>query len=230
MALRTDVLKDEVIEKVVEAVQTRMSGKKATFAESFVRRFYENVAAGDIVSEETEDLYGAALSLWSFAASRKPKTAKVRVYNPGFDQHGWHSTHTVIEIVHDDMPFLVDSVSADLNHLGITIHQLIHPVFAVNRSKDGKALSMAAVDHEGNGEVRESCIHIQIDEQPTENVRKQLESKVRGVLSDVRAAVGDWQAMRQKIIEERDRLKIKPGEDRVQGGAGGIVRIPVVAA
>ena len=91
MALRTDVLKDEVIEKVVEAVQTKMSGKKATFAESFVRRFYENVAPGDIVSEETEDLYGAALSLWSFAANRKPKTAMVRVYNPGFAQHGWHS-------------------------------------------------------------------------------------------------------------------------------------------
>ena len=212
MALRTDVLKDEVIEKVVEAVQTKMPGKKAAFAESFVRRFYENVAPGDIVSEETEDLYGAALSLWGFAASRKPKTAKVRVYNPGFDQHGWHSTHTVIEIVHDDMPFLVDSVSADLNHLGITIHQLIHPAFAVNRSQDGKALSMAAADDDGNGAVRESCIHIQIDEQPTDTVRKELELKVRGVLSDVRAAVGDWQAMRQKITEERGWLKKRSGK------------------
>ena len=207
MALRTDVLKDEVIERVVEAVQTRMSGKKAAFAESFVRRFYENVAPGDIVSEETEDLYGAALSLWGFAASRKPKTAKVRVYNPGFDQHGWHSTHTVIEIVHDDMPFLVDSVSADLNHQGITIHQLIHPVFEVNRSKDGKALSMAAAADDGNGAVRESCIHIQIDEQPTESVRKEMELRVRGILSDVRAAVGDWQAMRQLVADEIGRLK-----------------------
>ena len=191
----------------MEAVQTRMSGMKAAFAESFVRRFYENVAPGDIVSEETEDLYGAALSLWGFAASRKPKTAKVRVYNPGFDQHGWHSTHTVIEIVHDDMPFLVDSVSADLNHQGITIHQLIHPVFEVNRSKDGKALSMAAAADDGNGAVRESCIHIQIDEQPTESVRKEMELRVRGILSDVRAAVGDWQAMRQLVADEIGRLK-----------------------
>lgn len=209
MALRTDVLKDEVIEKVVEAVQTKMSGKKATFAESFVRRFYENVAPSDIVSEETEDLYGAALSLWGFAANRKPKTAKVRVYNPGFDQHGWHSTHTVIEIVHDDMPFLVDSVSADLNHLGITIHQLIHPVFAVNRGKDGKALSMAATPEMGNGAVRESCIHIQIDEQPSEQARKELEQRVRGVLSDVRAAVGDWQEMRARIQDDIALLKRK---------------------
>lgn len=105
MALRTDVLKGEVIEKVLEAVLTKMPGKKAAFAEPFVRRFYENDAPGDIVSEETEDLYGAALSLRGFAASRKPKTSKVQAYNPGFDQHGWHSTHTVIEIVHDDMPF-----------------------------------------------------------------------------------------------------------------------------
>ena len=213
MALRTDVLKAEIIEKVVEAVQTRMIGKKAAFAESFVRRFFESVAPGDIVSEETEDLYGAALSLWGFAASRKPKTAKVRVYNPGFDQHGWHSTHTVVEIVHDDMPFLVDSVSADLNYQGITIHQLIHPIFAVERSKDGKALSMAAVMADGNGAVRESCIHIQIDEQPTEMVRKDIETRLRGILSDVRAAVGDWLSMRQKILDELDRLKKKPPEN-----------------
>jgi glutamate dehydrogenase len=210
MALRTDMLKGEVIEKVVEAVDARMSGKKASFAEAFVRRFYENVAPSDIVSEETEDLYGAALSLWGFAATRKPKTAKVRVYNPGFDHHGWHSTHTVVEIVHDDMPFLVDSVSADLNRSGITIHQLIHPIFVVNRNKDGKALSMSAVEDDGNGAVRESCIHIQIDEQPTEKARKALEMGLRGVLSDVRAAVGDWHAMRQKVVDELDRLKKNP--------------------
>ncbi len=210
MALRTDVLKDEVIERVVEAVQSRMTGKKASFAEAFIRRFYENVAPTDIISEDTEDLYGAALSLWSFAAARKPKTAKVRVYNPGFDQHGWHSTHTVIEIVHDDMPFLVDSVSADLNRRGITIHQLIHPIFVVNRSKDGKALSMSGAENDGNGAVRESCIHIQIDEQATDKVRKALELDLRGVLSDVRAAVGDWQAMRQKVVDELERLKQKP--------------------
>jgi len=210
MALRTDVLKDEVIEKVVEAVQARMSEKKAAFAESFVRRFYENVASGDIASEETEDLYVAALSLWGFAANRKPKTAKVRVYNPSFDQHGWHSTHTVVEIVHDDMPFLVDSVSADLNHLGITIYQLIHPIFVVERGRDGKALSMAPVSNNGNGAVRESCIHIQIDEQSTQKERKALELALRGILSNVRAAVEDWQPMRRQILDELDRLQKAP--------------------
>ncbi len=210
MALRTDLLKDEVIEKVVETVQARMSGKKADFAEAFVRRFYKNVAPGDIASEETEDLYGAALSLWSFAANRKPRTAKVRVYNPGFDQHGWHSTHTVVEIVHDDMPFLVDSVSTDFNRRGVTIHQLIHPTFAVERGKDGKALSMSPGKGEGNGAVRESCIHIQIDEQSSQKERKALEQDLRGVLSNVRAAVEDWQPMRQKILDELDRLKKSP--------------------
>lgn len=210
MALRTDVLKEEVIEKVVDAVQSRMSGKKASFAEAFVRRFYENVAPGDIVSVDTEDLYGAALSLWNFAATRKPRTAKVRVYNPGFDEHGWHSTHTVVEIVHDDMPFLVDSVSSDLNRRGIAIHQLIHPIFAVSRGKDGKALSMAPAPDSGNGAVRESCIHIQIDEQQGEKERKALETGVRGILSDVRAAVADWPQMRERIKDEIDKLKKNP--------------------
>ncbi|MCK5623027.1 MAG: NAD-glutamate dehydrogenase, partial [Alphaproteobacteria bacterium] len=88
----------------------RFSAARAEGAEQFIRHYYEDIAAEDIVGRDPEDLYGAALSLWQFAAQRKPGEAKVRALNPRVEKHGWHSPHTVIEIVHDDMPFLVDSV------------------------------------------------------------------------------------------------------------------------
>ena len=62
----------------------------------------------------------------------------VRVYNPQVEQHGWQSTHTVVEVVTDDMPFLVDSVSMSLNRLGLLIHITIHPVVAVRRDPEGR--------------------------------------------------------------------------------------------
>ncbi len=156
MGLRKDVLKEEVVDRIVESAHGKMSGAKAAFAETFIRHFYENVPAGEIAAEETEDLYGAALSLWSFAATRKAGAAKIRVYNPCFDQHGWHSAHTVIEVVNDDMPFLVDSLTADLNRHGIAVHQLIHPVFAAKRDSEGKTTALTPVRDGDAG--RESCI------------------------------------------------------------------------
>src|SRR5204862_305 len=80
---------------------------------------------------------GAAMSHWSFARKREPGHARVRVFNPTIAEHGWQSTHTVIEIVNDDMPFLVDSVTMEVNRNGLTLHLIIHPLMAVHRSTDG---------------------------------------------------------------------------------------------
>ena len=46
---------------------------------------------------------------------------KVRVYNPEFEQHGWRTGHTVVEVVTDDMPFLVDSTTMELSGHGPTV-------------------------------------------------------------------------------------------------------------
>ena len=72
----------------------------------------------DLAELDPLDLYGAALAHWSFARQREPGAASVRVYNPDFEQHGWQSAHTVVEIVTDDMPFLVDSTTMELSGQG----------------------------------------------------------------------------------------------------------------
>jgi glutamate dehydrogenase len=58
----------------------------------------------------------------SFARVFASGTPKLRVYNPRTEEHGWSSPHTVIEIVNDDMPFLVDSVTMEVNRQGYTLH------------------------------------------------------------------------------------------------------------
>ena len=109
-----------------------------------MREYYRWVPPEDLVGRDALDLYGAALAHWKFLEQRAPGEAKVRVYNPSFEQHGWQSTHTVVEMATDDMPFLVDSVTMALTRRSHGIHLLLHPVVRARRDE--------ASDHRGREE------------------------------------------------------------------------------
>ena len=102
-------LLEERLDGVLALVKERFGGdadKVATFAKSY----FADVLTEDIVGQSVESLYGAVASMWQVLKQRKHAGPKIRVYNPDLEQNGWQSTHTAIEIVNDDMPFLVDSV------------------------------------------------------------------------------------------------------------------------
>jgi NAD-specific glutamate dehydrogenase len=111
----------EVIEAVAALARERISARPAVVVEAFVRRYYAGVSAEDLCEREVPDLYGAALAHFGLLRERRPGELKLRVYNPGFEEHGWQSTHTVVEMATDDMPFLVDSLVMELNRHGATI-------------------------------------------------------------------------------------------------------------
>src|SRR3954468_8179008 len=129
-------------EAVCSRVREQLEGSDAELAEAFARQFYRWVAPEDVAERDPLDLYGLALGHFNFARERKPGTPKVRVYNPRFEDHGWQSTHTAVEIVTDDMPFLIDSVTMEMNRSGFGVHLIIHPVINVRRSPDGRLLEV----------------------------------------------------------------------------------------
>jgi len=133
MATKAEQAKNELIEQIAAAVKTRLDVKRATGVERFIRQFYANVPPDDILGDSPDNLFSAALALWNFGLVREADTAKVRIYNPRLDEHGWRSPHSVVEIVNDDMPFLVDSVTAELNRRELTVHLVIHPILRVTR-------------------------------------------------------------------------------------------------
>src|SRR4051794_12869145 len=105
------------------AQQSDGSDRGATFA----RRLFARVADKDLAAAPAEQRAAAALSLLAFARRRLPGVAKVRVFNPSLADHGFESRHTVVHIVNDDMPFLVDSISNELNRREIGLYILAHP-------------------------------------------------------------------------------------------------------
>ncbi|WP_114393268.1 NAD-glutamate dehydrogenase [Oleisolibacter albus] len=199
MALKLAQRKVELIEQVVGNVHVRLPREDAGPAEAFVRRFYANVAPEDMLRLGQNELYGGAIAAWQFAARRRPGTAQVRVFNPRIDVDGWHAPHTVVEIVNDDMPFLVDSVSAELNRHGLSVHLVIHPVMHVRRDGEGRLTALA--DAGAEGVIAESVMHIEVDQQIDPAVLDSVRDGIATVLADVRLAVEDWRSMRARVTE-----------------------------
>jgi glutamate dehydrogenase len=216
MPSHTESRKTEILDRLCAMARQRLPAGSgiaaADAAEAFIQRFYGNVAVEDLEDHTPDDLYGAAIALFAFGRTRPPKKAKVRVYNPRLSEHGWHSTHTVIEIVNDDMPFLVDSVTSEINRRDLSVHLVIHPVVPVKRDSSGAAL---AIDEAGG---RESCMHVEIDAQGDQAQLDAIRAGLEAVLADVRACVEDWQAMlgqAKDVIAEFDAGKPPRGPEEI---------------
>ena len=196
MVARADDLKVELLEKILKRVRDRLAPERRAAVEDFVRHFYAHVPPVDLVDLSADNLYGAVLAIWGYAQKRKAEQPKIRVYNPRLEEHGWKSSHTIVEIVNDDMPFLVDSVTAELNRLDVEVHLIIHPILAAERDGKGALAAIHARGEGPEGAAHESLMHIQVTEQPSER-HEEIEQGLSRVLADVRAAVEDWPGMRE---------------------------------
>nr|MBP6776636.1 NAD-glutamate dehydrogenase [Piscinibacter sp.] len=187
--------RSERLEQVLKLLRAKVAVPQQATLEAFVLRYFGQVDPEDLAEREPADLYGAAMSHWNFAHRREPGQARVRAFNPSIAEHGWQSTHTVLEIVNDDMPFLVDSVTMEVNRHGLTLHLIIHPLVGVARAADGTLQGLA----DGDGAGRESFIHVEVDRVPEPARLEALAADVARVLGDVRLAVADWAAIRQRL-------------------------------
>src|SRR5215208_4574507 len=195
--MKVEDTEQALTEAVCSRVREQLGSADAELAEAFARQLYRWVAVEDVAERDPLDLYGLALGHFNFAREREPGMPKVRVYNPRFEEHGWQSTHTAVEIVTYDMPFLIDSVSMELNRRGFGVHLIIHPVLAVRRDESGELLEILpqlAVDEEGV--VAESVIHAEVARQTDPAKLQELEQHLERVIVEVRSAVEDWPAMR----------------------------------
>ena len=167
--------------------------------------FYRHVDPGDVADRDPEAVVGAVTHLLDVARLREPQQALVSAVNPTAADHGWSCGRTVISVVTDDMPFLVDSVSAELNRMGVGIHLVVHPIVAVTRDEGG---ALIHADPPGTGPDSEptlpedvatggleSWMHIEVDWQPDATALTTIEENLQRVLGDVRRAVQDWPRM-----------------------------------
>ncbi|SPA40204.1 putative NAD-glutamate dehydrogenase [Cupriavidus taiwanensis] len=185
-----------LLDELTNFARGRLPAAMFSVVEPFLQHYYDQADAEDLLRREVADLYGAVMAHWQTAQKFNPGSARIRVYNPNLEEHGWHSDHTVVEIVNDDMPFLVDSVTMEINRQGLALHSAIHPVFRVWRGGTGiERIAPAGAGEGGDNSRLESFIHFEIDRTGESSRLDALRNGISQVLVDVRAAVEDWPKM-----------------------------------
>lgn len=201
--------KQELLAQLKEHLVKRLDDDKTESVMTFATILYTRATVEDLAERRLEDIYGATLSTWHFIQNHDLATPKVRVYNPDFEEHGWQSTHTQVEVLNRDMPFLVDSVRIELNRRGITVHAIHNAVLATRRDANHQLTEMTSIEDEKAPEGRESLICIEIDRHSDPALLEDIENSLHEVLRDVRTAVEDFEPMRHKVREALDELKAR---------------------
>jgi glutamate dehydrogenase len=202
--------KADRIKQVIAHLNKKAGKKKSVRTTEFVELFYARVAPEDIVSAHLDNLYGAPTSLLKAAATRKPETPIVRAWNPDQKKDGWKTPHTVIEIINDDMPFLVDSITQGLAQAGWGVQLAVHPIVVVQRNAAGKIVDLLPEDRTKETLSIESWIHVQVERQSTAKALREIEKRLTSILADVRAAVEDWKPMLARLHETITTMKLTP--------------------
>ncbi len=174
----------------------------------YLRSYYATAQSEDLAQYDEPALAAIAWSHLAFAHKRARGRTLVRVFNPTLRENGFTSPHTIVEIVNDDMPFLVDSISLAILRRGLAVHFLAHPVFSVKRDRGGVLLDLRKREDGGNerGRGLESFQHIEIDRIVDQDEMRALGAEIERNLKDVRAAYGDWAKMQAAVLETADAL------------------------
>jgi glutamate dehydrogenase len=196
----------EIIDEIRRYAQDRLTPEQQPLFQGFVGQYYGHVARGDLAARHVHDLYAGAMSHLSLALDRTPGEPAVRVYSPDFEAHGFGSPHTVVDVVTDDMPFVVDSVTTEVIRHGLGLHLTVHPVVSVRRDS-GRIVEIRDPQDQAPGTTAESFLHLEVDRQTDAAALDELGRDVVRVLGDVRAAVEDWPAMRDRALAVADTLE-----------------------
>ncbi len=192
---------NDAIERVMSLIDERLSGTQRDQIKALAELYYAESNSKELQATSGEDLYGAVLCLWDFLQQRQPGRPQIRAYNPNYEEHSWQSTHSILEVVSDDMPFLVASLSMEFVRQGMTLHLTTHPVIAVVRDDKGQLVSLHSRHQAPEGAKLEAVMRFEIDRQSETQVLDQLKSDLYRVLDDVRMTVEDWPSMRGKMEE-----------------------------
>ena len=223
-----DLDKSALLSKAIDlALASKGTGGPPHDAVSaLLKAYYRHVAPEDVVDRNDVDVYGALASHYKLGGNRPQGTAQVRVFTPSLSEHGWSAGgHSVVEVVTDDMPFLVDSLTMELSRQLRDVHVVIHPHFDVIRDITGALQSVNPVADgslQPSGEaVRESWMHIEIDRIREGDDTEAVVEALQRVLRDVRESVEDWEKMHAQVLAIVDELGTDPpplSEDEIRQG------------
>lgn len=198
----TDIYKQR-FDKAIDAIVSHIDKKATKSEKQFVPQFFAKMPLLDLEKVEPKHAYVVARNAFEFVQDRAIGTPKIRLFKPTKAKHGWSAENWALQIIVDDMPFIVDSVRTELTQQGITVHDTVHPVLYVNRTKAGKLSKLQ--DKESSTAHAESFVHLEISP-PSQVSEKELSQTLANLLHTVTVVVEDWKPMLEKVGDVLARL------------------------
>lgn len=205
---RSSDQKSSIVSDIIAARGKSKALPRSKQTRLFLEQYISNVPASDLAGRQPDIMAKIALNHLDFGARRRKGQPKLRVYNPTEKEFGYTSPYTFVELVNDDMPFLVNSVTAAINRRKLTVHITVHPIIRLVR--DGRGQVQDVVDLDSTKGNRESFIRFAVDRETDARELKLLAQEIRKVLADIKIAVRDWHQMRAKMVEAQDLLENGP--------------------
>ncbi|MBU0859314.1 MAG: NAD-glutamate dehydrogenase, partial [Alphaproteobacteria bacterium] len=194
----------QIIKDTVKALPQQSS--KAI--QDFAHEFFARVPDDDLVSMTPSVMARVTADHWDMMHKREPGKAIIRTYTRAMGEGEGSLGHTIINIVNDDMAFLVDSVAAEIARHGRIINQLVHPILHVTHDKNGRINSVSA---QGSDKTHaQSHMHIEVIGSLPDALLKQIEKDLYDVLRDVRFATSDWLKIKDKLLTAQKGLSNAP--------------------
>ncbi len=186
---------DAMIAALVEYIE--LQGEEDALAPliPFAQHYFSVEAFDALEHRLIADLYGAVLSHWNAVLSYKQQTESVNIYNPSIEEDGWQSTHTVIEIVIRDMPFILQSITMEINRHGFANQLLLNSLYWIKRDAEGVLLAISLTEQPDY--QCECVVHIEIERIADASILQSLSDDLHKILGDIAAVTDDWQACLQ---------------------------------
>ena len=160
--------------KLIDAAATLLAARKAEIPKDFVAELFAREEPEDLVAYDAHELATLAEAAFALLGTRPPGAPKIRLASPEGDGH--LKSISVLEIVNDDMPFLVDSVMGELTDRNLDVELVAHPVFTVERDRAGRLTAFKPA----RAGARESFIHIHLERIDDESRRKEISRRSSG--------------------------------------------------
>ena len=130
--------KKKLLHELSQLIASKADHEQGLLVDELARVFFRSFPAEDLQDTKVDDLYGFCYACFHALQRWQGEQAKVSIFNPELEKHGWESNHTTVTVISPDMPFLLDSVRGELNRRNTTIHLLHGQNFALGRDEDGK--------------------------------------------------------------------------------------------
>ncbi|MEX1033664.1 MAG: NAD-glutamate dehydrogenase [Cellvibrionaceae bacterium] len=209
MAIDTEEIVDseDFVANAQRIFAEKLGGKVPDHFPRFVDQYFHLYPLEELVGRQWNDIFGCVYQWWQFIQRHQVSRAKIKVFNPNLEEHGWLSGHTAVVILQRDMPFLVDSVRMEINRRNIAIHTVKSTILSIRRDSDHRLVALNGNQRFADREfAKEALLFLEINLHTDERELSDIAQGLESVLKEVETAVDAYPVLLEQARVAVDNL------------------------